>query len=236
MKWLIALLLLSVIAFADVRTNSTFEVLCQFSNASTVPINNALPNISFYFPITNTTPYIFDTMTFISTAEGKYNYTVGEFLVNQTGFHNIVCNVTEGSRNYIQTANIFVTDNPINDSIFNISATVNVIEGDFVAWQIAISLGLGVLAFAIGFIGTRMDGKHEPLKALFLIFSAFIGLSAAGVMLEVATIEGQVAIDGILTGVYTGFVWFVVLLVMYFVLSLLFEWMAKAGKLGRYTR
>jgi divalent metal cation (Fe/Co/Zn/Cd) transporter len=93
-------------------------------------------------------------------------------------------------------------------------------------WEIALILTFVGIAFALFYAGQSLDKEHYPLKLLFLIIGLFLLLTNFAMTTHIinannATIDDAnitSAIIGTTDAVYSGFIWVVILAIVYFVI------------------
>jgi len=97
-------------------------------------------------------------------------------------------------------------------------------------WDIALVIGLTGMSFGLGYLSSIIDEQHYAVKLLLILTSLFMYLGLGSLLPNIidandatigVTIAGQ--LNNITSGVYTGFLWVVILITAYFLIYFLYE-------------
>lgn len=131
-----------------------------------------------------------------------------------------------GSTNYTVVVN--ATDATGKTSQLNLTARS---EAILVSWEIGIPLGIFAMAFFLIYVAVNLMPKREGLQALFWVSSLFVIYGGIDIMAKIATENGELGIASILNAVNGGYIWIIVLVIAYLLLSFLVEQLRAMGKL-----
>jgi len=97
-------------------------------------------------------------------------------------------------------------------------------------WEVAVSLGLVGVAFAVFYLGNSLKDDHYALKLLFLFVGLFMCLTTLGAMPTMISANigsiGSATADQLIStvsGAYNGFLWITILVVAYFLIYFIYK-------------
>lgn len=131
-----------------------------------------------------------------------------------------------GSTNYTVVVN--ATDSTGKTSQLNLTARS---EAILVSWEIGIPIGIFAMAFFLIYVAVNLMPKREGLQALFWVSSLFVIYGGIDIMSKIATENGETNIATILNSVNGGYIWIIVLVIAYLIISFLVEQLRALGKI-----
>lgn len=131
-----------------------------------------------------------------------------------------------GSTNYTVVVN--ATDSTGKTSQLNLTARS---EAILVSWEIGIPIGIFAMAFFLIYVAVNLMPKREGLQALFWVSSLFVIYGGIDIMAKIATENGELGIASILNSVNGGYIWIIVLVIAYLLISFLVEQLRALGKI-----
>ncbi len=150
---------------------------------------------------------------------GNYTWTYN--------FTSYVQSFPEGTYNWNcnMTFNDYVNQTAIDNWWFTVISALEDIE----TWQFAVSAGLILSAFVLIFLAVKLNSNHYPLKIFYISMSMFILFAHMNIMSIFADNDTATNAVNILQTVGNAYVWIIAMVLIFFILDVMFNFMEKIG-------
>lgn len=100
------------------------------------------------------------------------------------------------------------------------------------AWDLAVSFGMGFATFVFAFLAVNFRSQHYPLQLLFLGMTVIMATATAWVLVLLAEINVQASIQAITSSIYTVMVVLVIFIFAYIIITFLIARLRELGHIG----